>query len=198
GYQRRTVTVRGPLGEPVDAGFALKDDAAVLEMSAASGLRLLRRERYDPLRTDTYGTGQLIAAALDAGAKHLIVGIGGSATNDAGTGMLRALGVRFFDAEGNAIDGPMPAYASLARIDVGGLDSRLAKTTIEVASDVDNPLCGPDGAAHTFAAQKGADDRTIDRLDDLLAHIADVAAQSLGRDCRNSPGAGAAGGLGFA
>ena len=198
GYQRRTVTVRGPLGEPVDAGFALKDDAAVLEMSAASGLRLLRRERYDPLRTDTYGTGQLIAAALDAGAKHLIVGIGGSATNDAGTGMLRALGVRFFDAEGNAIDGPMPAYASLARIDVGGLDSRLAKKTIEVASDVDNPLCGPDGAAHTFAAQKGADERTIDRLDDLLAHIADVAAQSLGRDCRNSPGAGAAGGLGFA
>lgn len=198
GYEPRTVTVRGPLGEPVEAAFALKDKTAVLEMSAASGLRLLRRDQYDPLRTDTFGTGQLIAAALDAGASHLIVGIGGSATNDAGTGMLRALGVRFFDGGGRAINGPMPAYARLARIDVSTLDPRLQKTRIEVASDVDNPLCGRDGAAHTFAAQKGADEAAIAQLDDVLAHIAGVAAQALGRDFRDAPGAGAAGGLGFA
>lgn len=198
GYEARTVTVSGPLGEPVETTFAVNDSTAVLEMSAASGLRLLRRDQYDPLRTDTYGTGQLVAAALDAGASHLIVGIGGSATNDAGTGMLRALGVRFLDRDGHAIDGPMPAYAELARIDACGLDPRLQKTRIDVASDVDNPLCGPDGAARTFAAQKGASEAEIERLDGLLAHIADVAAQSLGRDCRDAPGAGAAGGLGFA
>ena len=198
GYERRNVAVRGPLGQRVDAAFAVKGDRAVLEMSAASGLGLLQRDRYDPLRTDTYGTGQLVAAALDAGAKHLIVGIGGSATNDAGTGMLRALGVRFLQTDGAPIDGPMPAFARLVRIDPRGIDSRLAHATIEVASDVDNPLCGPDGAAHTFAAQKGANERQIEQLDDLLAHIANVTAQALGRDCRDAPGAGAAGGLGFA
>lgn len=198
GYERRSVSVRGPLGDPVDAAFALKNDTAVIEMSAASGLKLLKPPQYDPLRADTFGTGQLIAAALDASATHLIVGIGGSATNDAGTGMLRALGVRFFDGDGRPIQGPMPAYARLARIDASALDPRLAKTAIEVASDVDNPLCGRDGAAHTFAAQKGANESTVEQLDDLLARIAGVAARSLGRDCRNSPGAGAAGGLGFA
>lgn len=198
GWQRRCVTVDGPLGDPVEAPFALQGDTAVLEMSSASGLKLLTPQRYDPLRADTYGTGQLITAALDAGAKHLIVGIGGSATNDAGTGMLRALGVRFFDGRGALIEGPMRAFDRLTRIDVSGMDARLEAVRIDVASDVDNPLCGPQGAAQTFAAQKGADADGIVALDAVLRHIADVAAVSVDRDCRDDPGAGAAGGLGFA
>jgi glycerate 2-kinase len=198
GAERKVVRVRGPRGAPVDAQFALSGDTAILEMATASGLQLLDPAQRDPTQTDTTGTGDLILAALDAGAGHLIVGIGGSATNDAGVGMLRALGVRFVDAQNAELDGTILTFEQLVSIDVRALDPRLATTKIEVAVDVDNPLCGPNGAAHTFAQQKGATPEQIEQLERVLSHIADVAALTLGTDYRNEPGAGAAGGLGFA
>ncbi len=198
GATRATARVRGPLGDPVEAVYALAGGTAIVEMASASGLGLLEPSQYDPMRADTFGTGELIRAALDAGARRLIVAIGGSATNDAGTGMLRALGVRFLDADGAEIGAGMASYERLATIDLRALDQRLAGARIDVAVDVDNPLCGPDGAAHTFAAQKGATPEQIAQLDRVLAHIADVAERTLRRDYRNQPGAGAAGGLGFA
>ncbi len=198
GASRHTARVAGPLGDPVEAVYAICDKTAILEMAGASGLELLPRSEHDPTRTDTFGTGQLIRAALDAGATHLIIGVGGSATNDAGTGMLRALGVRFLDRDGVAIDGPILAFERLESIDLGGLDARLKRVRIEAAVDVDDPLSGPSGASYMFAAQKGANPDQIRRLDAVLGHIADVAAAALGRDHRNDAGAGAAGGLGFA
>src|SRR5579862_3802909 len=198
GAVRKVTRVCGPLGAPVDAIFALNGDTAILEMARASGLGLLEPSQYDPIHTDTFGTGELIRAALDVGAKHLIVGIGGSSTNDAGTGMLRALGVRFLDEHGRDIEGGILSYERLGAIDLRDFDSRIRRTVIEVAVDVDNPLCGPDGATFTFAAQKGAASKQLEQLDRTLAHIADVVAQTIVQDYRNAPGAGAAGGLGFA
>jgi len=198
GAARATARVRGPLGDPVEAVYALAGGTAIVEMASASGLGLLEPSQYDPMNADTFGTGELIRAALDAGADRVIVAVGGSATNDAGVGMLRALGVRFLDADGVAIGTGMAAYERLATINVQALDARLARVRIDVAVDVDNPLCGPDGAARTFAAQKGADPEQIALLDRVLAHIADVAERTLQHDYRNEPGAGAAGGLGFA
>ena len=198
GAQRLSANVRGPRGEPVAAAFAFQGDTAVLEMSSASGLQLLTPAQRDPTRSNTLGTGELILAALDTGARRLICGLGGSATNDAGTGMLRALGVRFLDERGRAIDRDVLHFDRLASIDVCNLDRRLRSATIDVACDVDNPLCGPDGATRTFAAQKGATAEQIERLERVLQHIARIAAATLGRDRSNVPGAGAAGGLGFA
>lgn len=198
GAQRHSARVRGPLGDPVDAAYAMQGDTAIVEMSAASGLGLLEPSRYDPVRANTYGTGELLRAALDAGAKRIVIGIGGSATNDAGTGMLRALGARFLDAGGSEITGSTTQYESLERIDLDDLYPRLAAVSISVASDVDNPLTGPNGAAHTFAKQKGADAKQIDALDRALGRIADIADKTLRKDLRNAKGAGAAGGLGFA
>jgi glycerate 2-kinase len=198
GAERKIAPVRGPLGATVDAVYAVAGDTAILEMASASGLALLERSQYDPMRADTYGTGQLIEAALDGGARHLIVGIGGSATNDAGTGMLRALGVRFLDRSGHEIDGGMLAYEQLESIDLQRFEPRFSVVLVEVAVDVDNPLCGPNGASRTFAAQKGATPQEIEQLDRVLRHVADVTEQTLHRDCRDAPGAGAAGGVGFA
>ncbi|HEX4012804.1 MAG TPA: glycerate kinase [Candidatus Cybelea sp.] len=198
GAQRRTSRVRGPRGAWVDAVYARNGQTAILEMSSASGLGLLEPSQYDPTQTDTFGTGQLILAALDGGATRIIMGIGGSATNDAGTGMLRALGVRFLDASGTKIDGDVLEFARVESIDLEPLDARIAETSIEVAVDVDNPLCGPDGATRTFGAQKGATPEQIERLENALGHIAEVSAHTLGRDESDVPGAGAAGGLGFA
>jgi glycerate kinase len=198
GASRKVARVRGPLGEPVDAVYALDGEVAIVEMASASGLELLDRSQRDPTRTDTFGTGQLIAAALDAGARRIVVGIGGSATNDAGVGMLRALGVRFLDAQRHEIAGTILEFERLDAIETNGLDPRIARTAIDVAVDVDNPLCGPDGASFTFAAQKGATPEQIERLDAILVRIADVSARALGRDYRDEHGAGAAGGLGFA
>lgn len=198
GAHRKVARVRGPLGKPVDAVYALDKDVAVLEMASASGLGLLVASEYDPMRADTYGTGELICAALDAGAKRLVIGIGGSATNDAGTGMLRALGVRFLADGDVAIEGSIAAFERLLKIDVEHLDRRIADVAIDVAVDVDNPLCGSRGAARTFAPQKGAKPDDVELLDRTLAHIADVAAATLHHDYREVPGAGAAGGLGFA
>ncbi len=198
GASRVSARVRGPRGTPVAAAFALQGDAAILEISSASGLQLLEKDQRDPTRTNTFGTGQLILAALDAGASRLIVGIGGSATNDVGIGMLRALGARFLDEGEREIDGDVLDFERLASIDVRGLDERLKSAKIEVACDVDNPLCGPNGATRTFAPQKGATPAQIEQLERVVRHVARVAAATLGRDRSDVPGAGAAGGLGFA
>ncbi len=198
GAVRETARVHGPLGKAVDAAYALDDDHAVLEMASASGLGLLAKSEYDPMHADTFGTGELMLAALRAGAKRLIMGIGGSATNDAGIGMLRALGVRFSDADGIPIEGGMESYLRLDAIDLEGLDPSIRDVAIDVAVDVDNPLCGKDGAAHTFAAQKGASPQEIELLDRVLKRIAGVTAKTVGRDYSDEPGTGAAGGLGFA
>jgi glycerate kinase len=198
GATRHVARVRGPRDEAVDAAFAVVGETAILEMAAASGLGLIPRDRRDPTKTTTYGTGEMIRAALNAGATRLIIGVGGSATNDAGIGMLRALGVRFFDAENNQLGDGILEYAHLARIDVTDLDRRLERGRTEMAADVDNPLYGPHGAARTFAAQKGASPQAIYELDAILFRIARVTEQTLHRDFSGETGAGAAGGLGFA
>ena len=192
------VQVTGPLGEPVQARFGLLGDGAtaVIEMAAASGLPLVPPHRRDPLVTTTYGTGEMIRAALDRGARRLVIGIGGSATVDGGVGMAQALGVRFLDAEGRDIGPGGGALAHLDRIDLSGLDSRLRATEILVACDVTNPLYGPDGAAPVFGPQKGATPEMVAILDANLRHLADVIRRDLGLDVSTLPGGGAAGGLG--
>ena len=199
GGQWRSTPVRGALGEALDADWGwLPDATAVIEMAAAAGLEQTPPEQRDPLRADSHGVGQLVRAALDAGARRIILGLGGSATNDGGTGLLRALGVRFLDTGRRELPPGGAALAALDSIDTSGLDARLADTRIEIASDVDNPLCGPHGASHTFGPQKGASPQQVAELDASLARLADVCARHLGRDLRDAPGAGAAGGLGFA
>lgn len=191
-------TVRGPLGEPVRARWGVLGDGetAVIEMAAASGLPLVPKGRRDPRVTSTAGTGELVRAALDAGLTKLVVGIGGSATNDGGTGLARALGVRFLDAAGADLPEGGAALARLARIDLAGLDPRLATAQLLVACDVDNPLTGPRGASAVYGPQKGATPEMVKELDAALAHYARVARDATGRDVALRPGAGAAGGLG--
>ncbi|RTE10196.1 glycerate kinase [Paenibacillus whitsoniae] len=198
GGQMLSARVTGPLGEPVDSFWGMLGDGrtAVIEMAAASGLPLVPAAACNPLHTTTYGVGQLILAALDRGARQVILGLGGSATNDAGAGMAQALGVRFYDAEERELPVGGAALARLARIDLSGLDPRLAETTIDVACDVDNPLCGPRGASAVFGPQKGADAVMVQQLDGALQHFAAVAAAATDKDVANQPGAGAAGGLG--
>ncbi|MFW5867428.1 MAG: glycerate kinase [Armatimonadota bacterium] len=193
-----TETVTGPLGESVDAVYGLLGDGegAVIEMAAASGLPLVPDDRRNPLKTTTYGTGQLIAAALDEGRRELIVGIGGSATTDAGAGMAQALGVRLLDEDGEPIGFGGAELARLATIEMSGADPRLQETEIRVACDVDNPLYGERGAAHVYGPQKGAAPEDVEVLDENLRHFADVVQRDLGLDVRDIPGAGAAGGLG--
>ncbi|WP_338833998.1 Glycerate 2-kinase [Moorella humiferrea] len=193
-----TTTVTGPLGQPVQATWGILGDGTtgVVEMAQASGLPLVPREKRNPLYTTTYGTGELIAQALDAGCRRLIVGIGGSATNDGGAGMAQALGVRLLNAEGKDIGRGAIGLEELNRIDIEGLDPRIKETEILVACDVDNPLCGPRGASAIYGPQKGATPEMIPRLDAALARLADVIKRDLGKDVRELPGAGAAGGLG--
>jgi len=198
GAQRAMRSVHGPFGETVEAVFALSGTTAIVEMAAASGLQLVPTEARDPLRASSYGTGELIRAALDAGARHLVVGIGGSATNDGGAGLLSALGARFLDERNCELEPGGAALARLARIDLAAFDPRIATSRIEVAADVANPLTGPNGASAVFGPQKGADPAAVARLDAALTHFADVTAADSGRDLRAVPGAGAAGGLGFA
>jgi len=190
--------VRGPLGDPVRAHWGVSGDGttAFLEMASASGLPLIPKERRDPRITSTFGTGELMKAALDAGLRKLVIGIGGSATNDGGTGMARALGVRFLDAEGRDLPEGGAALARLTRVDLSGLDPRLAECALLVACDVDNPLCGPRGASAVYGPQKGATPEMVAELDAALGVFARIAAQATGRDIALSPGAGAAGGLG--
>ncbi len=191
-------TVRGPLGAPVDALLACDGDVAILEMASASGLALLPPDACGARDASSYGTGELVRAALELGASRIVVGIGGSATNDGGAGMLTALGVRFLDGAGNELPPGGIHLAALRALDLSGLDPRLRNVALEVAADVDNPLCGPTGATAVFGPQKGASPEDIPRLDAALANFADIAARTVEHDYRNEPGAGAAGGLGFA
>tara|TARA_Y100001956_G_scaffold70346_1_gene74271 strand:+ start:318 stop:1454 length:1137 start_codon:yes stop_codon:yes gene_type:complete len=195
-----TVKVTGPLGQPVEGFYGLLGDGstAVIEMAAASGLHLVKPSERNPLLTSTYGTGQLIKAALDKGVNHIIIGIGGSSTNDGGVGMAQALGAKLVNAQGVDLPFGGGALAGLAEIDLSGLDPRLAEIQLEVACDVDNPLCGPKGASHVFGPQKGATPEMIEQLDKNLAHYAEVIRQTNGKDVINQAGAGAAGGLGAA
>ena len=200
GGRKETVTVSGPLGEPVEAFYGLtgEGDTAVIEMAAASGLALVPPDRRNPLLTSSRGTGELIRAALDAGARRFILGIGGSATNDGGAGMVQALGVRLLDLEGRELDGSGGDLARLERIDVSALDPRLAECRIEVACDVDNPLTGARGASAVFGPQKGATPEMVQALDANLARLARIVGRDLGVAVDTVPGAGAAGGMGAA
>ena len=194
----READVGGPFGEPIRARFGLLGDGrvAALEMASASGLVLVPPGRRDPTRTTTRGTGELVLAAIESGARRLILGIGGSATNDGGAGLAQALGYRLLDAEGRDLGPGGGALADLDRIEPAGRDPRLEGIEIAVACDVDNPLCGPRGASAVYGPQKGADPAMVDALDRNLGHLADVIERDLGRSIRELPGAGAAGGLG--
>jgi glycerate kinase len=194
-------TVTGPRGDMVEAEFGIAEGAngrvAVVEMASASGLTLLSPSRRDPRLTTTRGTGELILAALGHGPTRLIVGPGGSATNDGGAGMAQALGVHLLDEQGREIGAGGVALAGLARIDATGVDRRLRGVTCVAATDVDNPLTGPSGATAVYAPQKGASADDIVVLDRALAHLAAIVVRDLGVDHRNEPGAGSGGGLGF-
>jgi len=196
GYEPRTVTVSGPTGEPVTATFALAGTSAVLELAEASGLRHLPGGRPAPLTASTFGTGEVIRAALDAGARNLVLGLGGSATTDGGAGMASALGARFLDATGAELPAGGGALIDLDRIDLESWDPRLADTTTVLASDVDNPLVGPNGAAAVYGPQKGASPDDVRLLDAALRHYADVVEHDLGVAVADVPGSGAAGGAG--
>lgn len=198
GGEVRTATVTGPLGQPVEASYGVLGDGrtVVLEMAAASGLGLVPPERRDPRAATTRGVGELLLAALDAGARHVVLGVGGSATNDGGAGMAQALGHRLLDASGAELPPGGAALARLDRIESDGVDPRLAGLVVEVACDVTNPLCGPEGASAVYGPQKGADPEAVQELDAALAHFAEVVRRDLGRDVAEVPGAGAAGGLG--
>ncbi len=198
GWRRIVHSVRGPLGARVDAAFAMEGSRAIVEMSAGSGLALLEPDAYDPSHTTTYGAGELVRAALDAGATHIVIGIGGSATNDAGAGFLAALGAHIVDADGRELPPGGRQLARAATIDLARLDSRLRSVRFDVASDVDNPLLGERGATAIFGPQKGATEDDLRALEGALSHFADVSATTLGVDRRGEPGTGAAGGLGFA
>ena len=190
--------VRAPLGNKVRAEFGLSGDGrtAIIEMAAASGLHLVPPEARNPLRTTSYGTGELILAALAEGVEKIIVGIGGSATNDGGAGMLQALGALLLDAHHQPIGAGGGCLQDLAAIDLSGLDKRLADVEIVVACDVDNPLCGEKGASAVFGPQKGATAEMVQALDSGLQHFAALAARDLGLDIQSPAGAGAAGGMG--
>lgn len=194
-----TIPVTGPLGQPVEATYGiLPDQTAVIEMAEAAGLPLVPKETRNPMKTTTYGVGELILHALDQGCRNFIIGIGGSATNDGGTGMLCALGCHFRKADGKDLAPGAYELPELASIDRSGIDPRLAESHFAIACDVTNPLCGPQGASAVFAPQKGADSGMVLKLDAALSHLADVSGEALGKDLRDRPGAGAAGGLGFA
>ena len=198
--QLRRQTVRGPLGDSVEArwGWLADSHTAMIEMAEASGLQLVAPGQRDACSSTTYGTGELIRAALDAGAQRIILAIGGSATNDGGAGAMQALGVQLLDSERQPLPAGGLALARLAHISLEQLDPRLAQVRFEIAADVNNPLCGPHGASSIFGPQKGASPEQVAQLDAALGHFADHCAQVLPKDVRDEPGSGAAGGLGFA
>ena len=196
--QRIPCRVTGPLGSPVAAAllYSASRRLAIIEMATAAGLALLPPAGLDPMQASTFGVGELLRQALDRGARHIIVGIGGSATSDGGTGLACALGARFLDAGGNELPGNADALPRMHRIDLGALDPRLAQTRIDVICDVDNPLLGPQGAASVFAPQKGAGPAQVSAIEAGLDNLAGLVEQQLGLDIRQLPGGGAAGGLG--
>ncbi|AEN13431.1 glycerate kinase [Streptomyces sp. DvalAA-21] len=193
GFERREARVTGPLGTPVTAAYAVRSTTAVVEMAEASGLQHLPAGEFAPLTATTYGSGELLRAALDAGARTIVFGVGGSATTDGGAGMLTALGARLLDADGKPVGPGGAALAGLAEADLSGLDQRLADVDLVLASDVDNPLTGPKGAPEVYGRQKGATEDDIAVLDAALSHYASL----LGPDHAELPGAGAAGGIGY-
>ena len=193
GFERREARVTGPLGTPVTAAYAVRDTTAVVEMAEASGLQHLPAGEFAPLTATTYGSGELLTAALDAGARTIVFGVGGSATTDGGAGMLSALGARFLDGDGKPVGPGGGGLAELAEADLSGLDARLADIDLILASDVDNPLTGPKGAPEVYGRQKGATEDDIAVLDAALVNYASV----LGPGTAELPGAGAAGGIGY-
>lgn len=200
GFERREARVAGPLGDEVTAAFALRGDTAVVEMAEASGLQRLPAGVFAPLTASTYGSGELLRAALDAGARTIVFGVGGSATTDGGAGMLTALGARFLDADGEPVAPGGGALAGLATADLSGLDARLTSVELVLASDVDNPLSGPKGAPAVYGPQKGASPDDVRTLDAALAHYAKVLEETVGPEAAEhaaAPGAGAAGGIGY-
>lgn len=197
GGEKVAVPCKGPHWEDIQGFYGLlPDGTAVVEMAAAAGLPLVG-QRLRPDQTTTYGVGQLVRAAVCGGARRLVVGLGGSATNDGGAGMAAALGVRFFRADGEPYIPTGGTLDQLARVDRSGLEPALAGVELTAMCDIDNPLCGPTGASAVFGPQKGAGPDMVPVLDRNLGHLADIMAEDLGRDLRDMPGAGAAGGLGF-
>lgn len=196
--EKFSTQVTAPLGNKISASWGMTGDgqSAVIEMAEASGLHLVPTDKRNPLISTSYGTGELISAALDKGLHRIILGIGGSATNDGGVGMLQALGAKFVDKTGKSLPFGGAALADLAQIDMSGLEPRLQETGIEVACDVDNPLCGEQGASAVFGTQKGATKADIQRLDAALRHFAEQVQAQLGIDIQTPKGAGAAGGMG--
>src|SRR5438477_8650749 len=196
--ERRTLRVRGPLGDPVDAEYGLIDggSTAVIEMAKAAGLALVPKDKRDPRITTTYGVGELLQHAYDAGARHFIVGIGGSATNDGRAGMAQALGYHLLDEQGHQLPPGGLALNKLARIHVGGVHADWKAAVVDVACDVSNPLTGPSGASAVYGPQKGATPEMVAELDAGLQRLAEVIQRDLGVDVDSLPGAGAAGGLG--
>lgn len=196
----RPLQVTGPAGRPVKAAYGVLGDArtVVIEMAQASGLPLVGESERNPLTATSYGTGELIRAALDEGYRQFIIGIGGSATNDAGTGMLQALGMAFYDQEGKMLPQGGGYLDQLVRMDYSSFDSRIQESTFLVACDVDNPLCGLNGASAVFGPQKGATPDMVKTLDRCLNHFAEIVRQQCGIEMRHIPGGGAAGGMGAA
>ncbi|MFF0726413.1 glycerate kinase [Streptomyces sp. NPDC004134] len=200
GFERREARVTGPLGEPVTAAYALRDGTAVVEMAEASGLQLLPPGHFAPRTATTYGSGELLRAALDAGARSIVFGVGGSATTDGGAGMLAALGGVFLDAAGAPVGPGGGPLADLARADLSGIDPRFGSVELILASDVDNPLTGPTGAPAVYGPQKGASAADVEALDAALAHYVRVLEEAVGPRAAalaREPGAGAAGGIGY-
>lgn len=199
GGGRIPVKVHGPLMEPVEAYYGRLDETrAVLEMAAASGLPMVPQERRNPENTTTYGTGELLKDALDKGFTDISIAIGGSATNDGGMGCMRALGVRFLDQDGTELKGCGADLEKVAHIDASRLDPRVGQTTFTVMCDVNNPLCGKDGATYTFGPQKGGTPEILDRLEKGMINYRNVLKREFGIDPDEIPGSGAAGGLGAA
>lgn len=199
GGSMRTVCVHGPLMERMEASYGQLDEhRAIIEMACASGLPLVAPALRNPLQTSTFGTGELIRDALDQGFDEITVALGGSATNDGGMGCLRALGVMFTDKDGNELSGTGADLARVAHIDVSGLHPRAKEVRFVAMCDVDNPLCGSDGATYTFGPQKGATPKALEQLEAGMQNYRDLIARELGRDADALPGSGAAGGLGAA
>ncbi|MDF4252670.1 glycerate kinase [Streptomyces sp. WMMB303] len=194
GFARHEVEVTGPLGASVTAAFALREGTAVVEMAEAAGLQHLPPGVFVPLTATTYGAGELLLAAIEAGATTIIFGVGGSATTDGGAGMLDALGARLLDQDGDSIPWGGGGLRELVSADLSGMDPRLKNVEVVLASDVDNPLTGPKGAAAVYGPQKGATDEDVKLLDAALAHLAETLGE---QEAAASPGAGAAGGIGF-
>ncbi|SCK41951.1 glycerate kinase [Streptomyces sp. WMMB 322] len=200
GFERHEVEVTGPLGAPVTAAFALREGTAVVEMAEASGLELMPPGVFAPLTATTRGTGELLLAAVEAGARAVVLGVGGSATTDGGAGMLEALGARFLDEDGDPVPHGGGPLVEMVSADLSGLDERLKDIQVVLASDVDNPLTGPKGAAAVYGPQKGAGEEDVQVLDAALTHFVQVMGDSVGpraAETAEAPGAGAAGGIGY-